>query len=655
MKRFINSLKTNTFVSFPIILLLGSVSGFAISFLLVYSKYSFIPFPTILFKIVFVVFLTSFFALISVAISLPFIILSSLLGLLDFFNRINLKRYYLSGYLCLLALFLTLLWLHSALLRLSRSPLGYSVSVSSCIFFAGLFIFFNIPRRRRRSQPVKISSPLISLIIIPLYVLFSLISYRYLKSFSPEKKDVLISKTGPEQSESGRDGQIELFNIILISLDTLRADHLSCYGYARDTTPNLDELTAESLLFQNAFSPAPWTLPAHGSVFTGLYPSFHNAYIPPDYTGIIDALSPLNYTLAEMLKDAGYDTAGFASCIFVGERYGFDQGYDIYDESWKYSADKITKKGIDWLAKRGEKPFFLFLHYMDIHNYESPLPHNQMYEDPRYDGKLKGSHFASISRNEYYHLSEDDLSYALAKYDGAIRYVDSELARLFTTLKKQGKFDSSFIVIFSDHGEEFWEHGGTGHSYTLYNEVLKVPLIIKLPKKWQSSMKKNLISNNVGLIDIVPTLLDYLNLEVKNPAFQGISLKNIIEGEYKIKEGRYLFAEASCHFNEKAVISSDCKYINNQVIPADILNPRLFLVNCRSIFNFKKNEFFNNNAGSSEKDNLIASGGDKGKLLEKKLVEYLEKSQGGGLGGRETVKKLDESSKRDLRALGYLQ
>jgi len=652
--RFLENLKIHALVAFPLILLLGSLSGFVVSILLAYSGYFFISFPAVSDKIAFVVFLTSVLALVSVAASLPFLIFSALLGLFSFFKKISLRRYYVTGYLCILALFVILLWLHSSVLRLSRSPLGYSVSGIACVFFAGLFVSLNLVRRRR-DRPIKISYLLVSMILIPIYAFLAFFSYGYLKDKEAEKDIVLASKSSLTPNRLERDGETELFNIILISLDTLRADHLSCYGYERETSPHIDEFAAANRVFKNAYSPAPWTLPAHGSVFTGLYPSFHDAYIPPDYTGIVDALNPSNYTLAEMLKDAGYDTAGFASCVFVGEEYGFGQGFDIYDESWKYSASEITQKGIDWLEGRGEKPFFLFLHFMDIHNYESPPPFDHMYVNSEYDGKLKDAHFSSLSRNEYYRLSEEDLSYARAKYDGAIRYVDAKLAELFNALKKQEKFDSTFIIVFSDHGEEFWEHGGTGHSYTLYNELLKVALIIKLPGKWQSSAGNNRINDNVALIDIVPTLLDYLGLKLKDAKLQGISLRKIIEGESEEKEKRYLFAEASCHFNERAVFSGGWKYINNRVVPADLLNPRLFLVNCRSIFNFGRNELFRIDRDPCEKDNLIDSCQGEEKLLENKLAEYLLKSQEPALRGQETVKKLDDTSKRDLKALGYLQ
>ncbi|MAE70737.1 MAG: hypothetical protein CME06_09740 [Gemmatimonadetes bacterium] len=312
-------------------------------------------------------------------------------------------------------------------------------------------------------------------------------------------------------------GPSPLPSIVLISIDTLRADHLSCYGYDRPT-PSIDSLAALGVLYENAHASAPWTLPSHVSLFTGLYPSSH---------GVVDtdrSLPPAIAQLPEALKRHGYRTAGFGAHIYLGRNFGFGRGFDHYeitpyrnDPQEISRGDRIVTKGLQWLDSRkaDPRPFFLFLHIFDPHwAYAAPEPwigkYSSNYVD-RMDGSLPAlTHF--IDRPMPGELRQ----HAIDLYDEEVAWTDALIGRLMLELKARSM--SPMVVLVADHGEEFKEHGSMGHAVTLYKEQTHVPLIIVDPEGEQGQR----VAAPVRTIDLVPTLAERVGIPSDDPIWQAL-------------------------------------------------------------------------------------------------------------------------------------
>jgi choline-sulfatase len=253
-------------------------------------------------------------------------------------------------------------------------------------------------------------------------------------------------------------------NVVLISMDTTRPDHLSCYGYSKNTSPNLERLAAGGLRFTNARSQAPWTLPSHMSLFTSLIPSHHHMDV---LNSVLSSEIPL---LAEILQDNGYNTAGIVNDAEMKSTWGFDRGFGRWEEYENPgpSCDcvHLTDRALTWLETAPAEPFFLFLHYYDPHtNYDPPPDYRR-----RFGATMSGEDsFRLVQRLEFPTAplaNREQLDQAVRAYDGEIAWLDNELGRLFAGLPT-----NTLIVVFSDHGESFKEHGWTLHGATLYEET----------------------------------------------------------------------------------------------------------------------------------------------------------------------------------------
>jgi arylsulfatase A-like enzyme len=335
---------------------------------------------------------------------------------------------------------------------------------------------------------------------------------------------------------------------VLVSIDTLRADHVSAYGYARQTTPQLDRLAAAGVRFAQAFAAASWTLPSHVSLFTSQLPSRHG--VQHDRV----ALPALATTLAETLAAAGFATAGFVSWIYVGERYGLAQGFDVYRELIDLSrlefasgggaaqADAVIDAALGWLGSAPRRPFFLFVHLFDPHmDYAPPPPYDTLFGG---DPVASDGRYASVRRYiSYLHADPPAPPDAATReritalYDGEIRYADDQLGRLLRALERRG--EECIVIVLSDHGEELGEHGSfEGHGWTLYDEVLRVPLVLRLPG---GEAAGTVVQTPVTLIDVAPTVLEALGLPVPG-SFEGTSLLPLLRGE-AAPGGRLLIAQ----------------------------------------------------------------------------------------------------------------
>jgi arylsulfatase A-like enzyme len=323
--------------------------------------------------------------------------------------------------------------------------------------------------------------------------------------------------------------------VIVICVDTLRPDHLSAYGYRRATTPVLDALVAEEgILFENAYAPSSWTLPSVASLFTSMDPPQH---------GVEDRGRRLGRsvpTLAGAFSGAGWLTAAQVTHIYVSSLFGLDSGFLEFREhsiDWNFGeglqlrADDLNRFVLPWLAHHSRDRFFLYLHYFDPHwDYAAPPPFGSRFTDPAYSGPANGSW-----RYLREYLPRDrlmppaELAQVVAHYDGEIAWTDFQLGVVFDALKSWNLWDDTLLVVTSDHGEEFQEHGSVHHIRTLYEEVLRVPLILKLPGGRPAGVRST-VPERVRLIDLAPTLGELAGVPVPE-GFRGESLVPLLRDE----------------------------------------------------------------------------------------------------------------------------
>ncbi len=322
-------------------------------------------------------------------------------------------------------------------------------------------------------------------------------------------------------------------HVILISLDTLRADHLSCYGYARDTSPNLDAFARDALLFENVYTSANNTGPAHMTMMTGLRPPVHGI----DHTLPARRPSSAVKLLAEQLSDSGYGTRALADGGFVTEPFGFERGFDVFESELKPLVHKLPTLAA-WIAAPTDQPTFLFLHTYEAHAPYAPRAEHDLFSNPAYEGWFSGKlpRFRELfARDEPFDmgaleggfwperrasvLTETDRQHCIDLYDGDIHQLDAHLGEIFGWLEDAGRYDDAWIVITSDHGEAFREHGTFEHRQ-LYNSELHVPLIIRPPGGVPGGVRVPALGR---VLDIAPTILWALDLPPL-PAAQGRSL-----------------------------------------------------------------------------------------------------------------------------------
>jgi arylsulfatase A-like enzyme len=395
-------------------------------------------------------------------------------------------------------------------------------------------------------------------------------------------------------------------HIVFIAVDTLRADHLSSYGYGRRTSPQTDSLGRDGIVFKQAISQAPWTLPSFASIFTSLYPSQHKTglnymgmgkriYNPRAY-GIY--LDETHTTLPELLNKHGYFTGGLSENPWLNSHFGLAQGYsEYYNHYLKTDPDKVTTEAaIRWIKTHHDTPFFLFIHNFAPHlSYQPPKGFEGMFASypsdavTAFEELYRGfdpSYRKLPERKEFVDsLTEQMKNYMIAQYDGEIAYADSLVGRIIQTLKELNIYDETLVVFTSDHGEELFEHGKLGHGYSLYDEVVHIPLIIKLPSQ---KHKGKVIRQQVRSIDIMPTMLDYLGIPVpETPPVEGRSLRGLIETtpeelldlpaymeapEYtfpqkglRTEEYKYIFSPTERDYEEFFHLSTDPFELNNRV------------------------------------------------------------------------------------------
>jgi len=413
-------------------------------------------------------------------------------------------------------------------------------------------------------------------------------------------------------------------NIILISIDALRADHLSCYGYHRNTSPNIDRLASQGVLFKNAFSQATWTLPSHTSIFLSQYVWRHKVDNPDKRLGNSST------TLAEILRDRNYTTCAFVGGGLLSSRYGFNQGFEIFDDrtSGKRRFGQISSymdKLLSWLKSVRNRKFFLFIHTYDVHGpYNPPASYFDLYTKGYCKGKhLRTSRGIKLGKLNASEFTPEEIDYIMAVYDGGINYVDAQLGKIFEKLDQLGIDDNTIIIVTSDHGEGFKEHGRLRHGYKSYIELVHVPLIMRGPGIPRNRTYENFVQH----IDIAPTILEILNIPQRKE-MQGRSLLPLMNNREIEKDFKtYTWAHSSMSLRTKK-----WTYIMNHHRP---------------------DELFDRINDPKEQNNVI----EKRPLIAQKLREELEDFIVLTSEGKPQVAEkvdIDEELKEQLKSLGYL-
>jgi arylsulfatase A-like enzyme len=396
----------------------------------------------------------------------------------------------------------------------------------------------------------------------------------------------------------------EHLNVILITIDCLRADHIGAYGYDRGNTPNMDALATQGLVFEQATAQTPWTLPSFASLFTSMYPTELNLGVGNRHIGEMQGqrVDDVRVTLAEVLQTAGYRTQAIVTNPWLTAQYGFAQGFDgflsvdrprphhlenmdsisvvkiarqispVYQRLerlyaqitgdpgqpllWDVRADRVTAEATAWLRANRHEPFFLWVHYIDPHY---PFNPPEGYR-PTVDGVApeRMAYLSSYNEEEVYtgraRLRPQDKAAMVALYDGEIAYNDHHVGQLLAEVDALGYRDNSLVMLTADHGDEFWEHGGYQHGHSLYDELIHVPLIVRGPGLFARPRR---IADSVQHLDIMPTLLDLVGGTTPMEA-QGQSLLPLLRDESPVPTvSRYTFAEALFLSEERKAIRGE--------------------------------------------------------------------------------------------------
>lgn len=421
--------------------------------------------------------------------------------------------------------------------------------------------------------------------------------------------------------------------VILIDIDTLRPDHLGCYGYHRDTSPTIDRLATEGLLFEWAFAQAPYTPPSQTSILTSLYPHSHRRVSNQDI------LSEDVTTFAEVMLDNGFVTAAFVDGGFMAPRWGLDQGFQ------KYVCRPGKKKGLaalgprikKWIEKNANEDFFLLIHTYDVHvSYDPPPPFRETFlkgispSTPGFEPTAKTmKNLMDRGRiGQTNILTPEDIEYAKALYDGGIRYVDDWLETFVHDLDDLGLMDRATVVVVSDHGEEFQEHGSVLHE-KLYSTVTRIPLIIRPP----GGITGRRVDQVVESIDLMPTILEMVGLPPPDSGIEGQSLMPWFLAETFDSDVRTGTAFGESHFfgGQEFVIEGNHHLLRS--ISTGVV------------------ELYDFQTDLSEQVDLSSNNEDRVVSLEGLLHEW--EPVGQVWDGQAT--DLDQETVEDLRALGYLE
>lgn len=409
-------------------------------------------------------------------------------------------------------------------------------------------------------------------------------------------------------------GARRIKHIVLISMDTTRADALSCYGNSYKTTANIDALAQEGVLFENAIAPTPLTLPSHSTMLTGTTPLYHGIH-----DNIYYQLDKSHVTLAEILKKKGFSTGAFISSFILDSQFGLDQGFDHYNDELEDAqasiginerrAGETSRLAIDWIDDHNKENMFLFLHFYDPHmKYEPPEP---------YDSMFTNSSLAMPSVIKQFGL-----------YLGEVAYADHCIGQVIDKLKSLGIYDSTLIIVTGDHGEMLGEHKEITHGFFIYRSVVRVPLVFKLPGRSRPVR----IKNTVGLVDIVPAICSLLDIELSSDV-QGKDISKYMTRNDPVDLKRHIYSECLAPTKYKcnallALTSDRYKYIQTT-----------------------RPELYDIIADPRESNNLADQEPKRARMLQGRLQQVIEQTVKKGANNKT---EFDEETIARLESLGYV-
>ncbi len=425
-------------------------------------------------------------------------------------------------------------------------------------------------------------------------------------------------------------------NIVLVVFDTLRRDRVGCYGSARDTTPTLDELAKEAVRFANAYSTAPWTCPSVASILTGQLPSSHGLVAPA--TGFAGEVE----TLAEMLLAEGYATAGVISNPHLRKTFAFDQGFETWVQDQALGHKNITTKevtreavGLVQELAASDKPFFLFVLYFDPHYDYKRHPEYGFASDP---GRITGKEDIHELRRLAESMIPTEIQYIRDVYDEEVRFTDEGIGSLLEALRRTGEYENSAIVVTSDHGEELLERSWLGHCRTLYDELMRIPLIVRPPHAGAA----RIVDTPISLLSLVPTLRELAGLDPNPPRVHAPSLLSLLNGDEPnswppifcevdftpIDKGEYQTPQEA---HKRALVEGGFKLIHDDVT--------------------RKVELYDLAQDPGELHDLAEAKPDVAQSLLARLERLHATAKEGATAG--TKLELSEDELEELRALGY--
>ena len=459
---------------------------------------------------------------------------------------------------------------------------------------------------------------------------------------------LIVLKSGaPTQRPTAASLEEEAPNVVLLTVDTLRSDLLRPYGSATTIMPTLDALCENGILFRNARSAAPWTRPAMASIMTGLPPLTHRVLTRKS------KLPERARSIAEVLSEAGYTTAAIGSNPALRSEFNFDQGFKEYrffprDSSGSSlggllldhlrrdtdpDTSELADMAIDWISRHNDQKFFLWLHILDPH---MPLIPPEDYVNQNHALRQTGVLFSQTTpiRSGDHSPTSSDRESLKELYKLEARYVDDNIRRVLDSLKNRGLYEESLIVIASDHGEEFWDHGGFTHGHTLYDELLRVPLCLKLP--WTSEAIQ--IENSVSTEDIAPTIIELARVrESDQPAEH--SLSRFWRSSNNTPSVEPIFSTATRFYGDQvSVVFDDMKYIKN-IYSGEIM-----------LFDLKSDPMEKESVAENFPD-IVAQAEA---LIEEYLSSSVKQSQALGLSDEVLSGDLSPELAAKLRALGYV-
>ncbi len=555
-----------------------------------------------------------------------------MLGMLNYNQYFNLKWIFPIG-----GFFKTLIWV----LLIGLLPM------------ISLLMSYLFKSKLNENKPYVLSFCIIMLLIFPFLV----------RQPSMRNYQIKYDKTDEINENNGR--QIK-HNVFWIVMDTARRDRLSLYGNERNTTPNLDEFAKDGIVFTNAVANAPWTVPSHASMFTGMYPSKHGTHHTPE-NSFSNPLSKDNKTIAEILRENGYKTSAIVANYAIGGNKGFEQGFELYYEGIssfqrfflgqllcriypiiRYRrnfrinrfllSSQINDSVLHWIDNNKDNKFFMFINFMDVHAGFNYLPDG-------FDKKFNFDWNSLDSINDIdmknivnfrKNISQKEQNIFIDVTDCKLNHLDHNLGKLFEELKRRDLYDDSIIIVTSDHGTLWGEHNSFGHMTDLYNELLYVPLIIKYPKSYD---KVGVHEDWVQLIDIMPEILFSLNI----PIPENVQGRPVDNSDHEIISEVFR--------NKKSIVST--------------LNPERFYRDTKAIYSKDRNfKYIQTSSGKSELYNLQNDPYESNNLFEEmpKMADNLNQKIVEWQNSFEPIKVQVENSKIDttllkqqLKSLGYIK